>query len=202
MKISHAALLSLILPAALAAQQPAGAPAAAANPTTSAFRGRTLGLQRNLAQAFDSIPESKFGYKPTAAQLTIGYIAQHLASDNYFFCNNFGTMKATIPEEDTATPDSTKAKWPKDKLVSKLKDSFAFCEKALDQVNDGNLGEAVAMPGPNGTTRNTTRAAMTLGHALDMADHYSQIANYMRLNNMLPPSALPRPGRGGGGGSN
>jgi len=53
------------------------------------------GLQRNLAQAFDSIPESKFGYKPTAAQLTIGYIAQHLASDNYFFCNNFGTMKAS-----------------------------------------------------------------------------------------------------------
>jgi hypothetical protein len=25
-----------------------------------------------------------------------------------------------------------------------------------------------------------------------MADHYSQIANYMRLNNMIPPTALPR----------
>ena len=49
-----------------------------------------MGLQRNLAQAFDSIPESKFAYKPTPAQLSIGYIAQHLASDNYFFCNNFG----------------------------------------------------------------------------------------------------------------
>jgi hypothetical protein len=32
-----------------------------------------------------------------------------------------------------------------------------------------------------------------LGHALDLTDHYSQIANYMRLNNMLPPTALPRP---------
>jgi hypothetical protein len=38
---------------------------------------------------------------------------------------------------------------------------------------------------------------MVLGHALDLADHYSQLANYMRLNNILPPSALPRPGRGG-----
>jgi hypothetical protein len=37
-----------------------------------------------------------------------------------------------------------------------------------------------------------------LGHAMDLQDHYSQIANYMRLNGMLPPSALPRPaGRGG-----
>jgi hypothetical protein len=42
-----------------------------------------------------------------------------------------------------------------------------------------------------------TRGYMVLGHALDLADHYSQIANYMRLNGMLPPSALPRPGRGG-----
>jgi hypothetical protein len=36
-----------------------------------------------------------------------------------------------------------------------------------------------------------------LGHAMDLQDHYSQIANYMRLLGMLPPSALPRPGRGG-----
>jgi hypothetical protein len=44
-------------------------------------------------------------------------------------------------------------------------------------------------------TRQVTRSAMVLGHALDMADHYSQIANYMRLNNILPPTALPRPAR-------
>jgi hypothetical protein len=34
-----------------------------------------------------------------------------------------------------------------------------------------------------------------LGHIVDLADHYSQIANYMRLNGMLPPTALPRPAR-------
>ena len=54
------------------------------------------------------------------------------------------------------------------------------------------LAESVAMTFRN-QTRNTTRAAMALGHALDMADHYSQLANYMRLNNILPPTALPRP---------
>src|SRR5438132_8555755 len=117
MRLSHFAILALVAPIALAAQQPPATPPA--NPVTTAFRGRILGLHRNLAQAFDSIPESKFGYKPTPAQLTIGYIAQHLASDSYFFCNNFGAMKATLPEEDTATPDSVKAKWPKEKLVAK-----------------------------------------------------------------------------------
>jgi hypothetical protein len=119
-----------------------------------------------------------------------------LASDNYFFCNNFGAMKAALPGTDTTTADSVKAKWPKDSLVAKLKASFTFCESAFAQLDDAKLADQISMTF-NGTTRNSTRANMVLGHALDMADHYSQLANYMRLNNILPPTALPRPGRGG-----
>jgi hypothetical protein len=189
-KISYAAILALALPASLVAQQPSGAPVT--NPITAVFRTRTMNLQRNLAQAFDSIPESKFSYKPTPAQLTIGYIAQHLASDNYFFCNNFGAMKATRAAKDTTTADSIKATWPKDTLVAKLKESFTFCESAFAQLDDAKLADQVTMTF-NGQSRQAARAQMALGHALDMADHYSQLANYMRLNNILPPSALPRP---------
>ena len=194
MKILHVAALAMALPVVLAAQQPSGAPPA--NPITTAFRGRTLTLQRNIAQAYDSIPESKFGYKPTPAQLTFGYIAQHLVADNYLFCNNFGAMKGMQEAKDTSTADSVKAKWPREELVTKLKASFKFCEDAFAQVDDAKLAEPVTFMA-GGQARNSTRAAMVLGHALDVADHYSQIANYMRLNNMLPPSALPRPGRGG-----
>jgi hypothetical protein len=189
MKTAYALILALALPTSLAAQQ---APAAQANPITGAFRARTIGLQRNLAQAFDSIPERLFGYKPTPAQLTIGYIAQHLATDNYLFCNTFGDMKATLPAKDTLTADSLKARWPKDTLVAKLKASFAFCENAFAQVDDARLGEQVTLTF-RGQSRQVPRAGMVLGHDLDMADHYSQLANYMRLNNMLPPTALPRP---------
>ena len=189
MKISRAVIVALALPIALGAQQaPAGQ---AANPITAVFKRNTLNFQRNLAQAFDSIPESKFGYKPTPAQLSIGYIAQHLAEDNYFFCNQFGTMKATVPAKDTSTPDSVKATWPKDTLVAKLKASFAFCESAINQVDDAKLADKITMT-YGGNSRKAPRASMVLGHVIDMADHYSQIANYMRLNNMLPPTALNR----------
>ena len=194
MKLFNAGILTLVASATLGAQQPAGP---VADPITSVLRARTMGLQSNLAQAFDSIPESKFSYKPTAAQLTIGYIAQHLANDNYRFCNNFGAMKATIADEDKQTADSVKATWPKAKLVTKLKESFTFCEQAFAQLNDASLAQEYDAPGPNGTTRKVARAGSVVGHALDMADHYSQIANYMRLNGLIPPTALPRPGRGG-----
>jgi hypothetical protein len=190
MKISRAVILALALPAGLAAQQPSATPPA--NPVTSVFRNRITGLQRNLAQAFDSIPEAKFSYKPTPAQQTIGYIAQHLANDNYFFCGNFGTMKPTRAAKDTTTADSVKATWPKDTLVAKLKESFTFCQSALAQLDDAKLADQITMTF-GGQSRSGTRASMVLGHALDMADHYSQIANYMRLNDLLPPTALPRP---------
>ena len=194
MKISHTAILALALPMSLAAQQPPAAPPA--NPITTAFRGRITSLERNIAQAFDSIPESKFSYKPTPAQLSIGYIAQHLVNDNYLFCNAFGEKKATRPEKDTSTPDSVKATWPKDTLVSKLKASFAFCQEALGQLDDTKLAEQTTLTF-GGNTRSVSRAGMALGHALDLADHYSQLANYMRLNGILPPTALPRPARSG-----
>jgi len=190
MKTRYLAILALAMPVGLAAQQPSGAPPT--NPVTTVFRNRILGLHRNIAQAFDSIPADKFGYKPTPAQLTIGYVAQHLASDNSFFCSNFGTAKPTRSAADTTTADSVKAKWPKDTLVAKLKASFAFCESALGQLDDTKLADQVTVT--NGAqSRTVTRAGMVLGHALDLADHYSQLANYMRLNNILPPTALPRP---------
>jgi len=195
MKTSYAAILALALPVSLAAQQPSGTPPA--NPITAAFRGRIMSLHRNIAQAFDSIPAAKFSYKPTPAQLSIGYIAQHLVNDNYLFCNNFGSTKATRAAKDTTTADSVKAQWPKDTLVAQLKASFKFCEDAFAQLDDAKLADQITMTA-GGQSRTLTRAAMVLGHALDMADHYSQLANYMRLNNILPPTALPRPRPPGG----
>jgi hypothetical protein len=190
MKRSYVVALTLVVPMSLAAQQPPAGPPA--NPVTASFRGRIMAMHRNLAQAFDSIPESKFSYKPTPAQQSIGYIAQHLVNDNYLFCNNFGAMKATRPAKDTTTADSVKATWPKDTLVSRLKESFTFCGQAFGQLDDARLADQITLTF-GGNTRTVTRSGMVLGHALDMADHYSQLANYMRLNNILPPTALPRP---------
>ena len=193
MKSLRIAIAGLALPVALAAQQPATPQAIT---MTAVFKNRIATLHRNIAQAFDSIPESKFGYKPTLAQLTIGYIAQHIAEDDYVYCGNFGAMKPTIDAKDTSTPDSVKATWPKAELVSKLKASFAFCDRAIEQVTDATLSGPVSFF-YGGAERHVTSGYLVLGHALDLADHYSQLANYMRLNGMLPPTALPKPARGG-----
>lgn len=190
MKVSRFLIVALAVPISLASQQPpAGLPA---NPITAAFKTRIAAQNRNILQAFDSIPESKFSYKPTSAQQSIGFVAQHIADDNYFFCNNFGAMKGTRPAQDTATADSVKATWPKAQLMKSLRESFAFCDQAINQLDDAKLAQPVTITF-GGNSRTVARTGMVLGHAIDLADHYSQLANYMRLNNILPPTALPRP---------
>ena len=94
MRISRFVIVALAAPIGLAAQQPS-ANTLPPNPVTAAFKARIAGLHRNIAQAFDSIPESKFSYKPTPAQLSIGYIAQHVEDANYSLCERMGELKPT-----------------------------------------------------------------------------------------------------------
>ncbi|HEY4671709.1 MAG TPA: hypothetical protein VIG78_06580, partial [Gemmatimonadaceae bacterium] len=65
------------------------------------------------------------------------------------------------------------------------------CDQAFAQLDDAKLADQISITF-GGNSRMVTRAGMVLGHALDLADHYSQLANYMRLNNIIPPTALPR----------
>ena len=99
MKVCYFAILTLVAPISLAAQQPTAT--LPPNPLTASFRARISTLHRNIAQAFDSIPESKFSYKPTPAQLSIGYIAQHIADDDYFFCTRSTWQIITASSQTT-----------------------------------------------------------------------------------------------------
>ena len=175
------------------AQQPTAPPP---NPIATVFRNRTANLRRFIAQALDSIPAAKFDFKPTPAQQSIGYVAQHLTEDSYFFCNNFSDRKAQRAEAHTSATDSVRAKWPKDSLVAHFKAAAAFCDEVSANLDDAQATAIITVT-QGANTRQVSRINYLLGHAMDLQDHYSQLANYMRLNGMLPPSALPRPGRGG-----
>jgi hypothetical protein len=184
-RIRVLSLAALLLPMALAAQQPA------ANPITQSFKASGTRYAGWLTAAFDSIPASKYGYKPTPAQQSVGYVAQHLENANYQLCSRFGGPAYVMTARDSLA-DTVKAQWPKDTLTARLKASFAYCDAAMAGVNDAKLAEEVPV-GPAGSGRTAPRARFVLGYVTDLVDHWSQIANYMRLNGMVPPSAAPRP---------
>ena len=184
-------IIALVIPAVLHAQQPAPPAGATANPITDAFRG--FGYFGNwLVAAFDSIPAHMYEFKPTPAQQSIGFIAQHLEDANYQLCARFGGQQRPRRPGDEL-PDTVRARWPKDTLVQRLRASLVYCAAAFERVNDANLADETPV-GPPGSGRTTTRTRDLILFLTDLADHYSQIANYMRILGLVPPSALPRSG--------
>jgi hypothetical protein len=127
-----------------------------------------------LIAAFESIPATQYAYRPTPTQQTVGYVAQHLEDANYSLCGQLGTKHVRSARDSLA--DTIKARWPKDTLVARLKSSLLFCDEALLRQRELNS------PG----IANTLLAFET-----DLAEHYAQIASYMRMLGLVPPSALP-----------
>lgn len=76
---------------------------------------------------------------------------------------------------------------PKDALVTAVKQSFVYCTDAIVSTTDAQLAQEASMFGrPTGKSR--AFALITI--ATDWADHYSTAAAYLRLNGLLPPSAV------------
>jgi len=174
------ALALAVLPGALCAQAAAmAAPKpASTSPVADALRNQEARYARILVAAAEAMPAEKYGYAPTPAQMSWKAIQTHLAEGNDFLCGKVAGVTAP-----TRTAVDTTA--GKDKLIARLKETFAFCDSALAKVDDSKLGETMTLFGPNPYTRAAT-ILITVG---DWADHYSQESNYLRLNGVLPPTA-------------
>ena len=170
-RIYSAAFAALVLlPGVAAAQQ--------ANPVADAFRDNAKQEGKNLMAAVDEFPADKFSFKPTPAQMSFGDIVVHLVQGNDYLCGAIGGVKAPTRTK-VASTDS------KDALISRLRETFAFCDQALAPLTDSGLGEALPFFGG----RKISRAAIMTLTTGDWADHYSQSAIYLRLNGLLPPTA-------------
>jgi uncharacterized damage-inducible protein DinB len=146
-----------------------------------------------LLMAFDSIPATQYGFRPTPAQQSIGYIAQHLEGANYGLCSLFGDEKHVKSVKDSLA-DTIKAQWPKDTLIARVRASLVFCRTAIEKLSDAQLADELTVSTPTGP-QTVLRARYLILLVTDLAEHYSQLASYMRLIGMVPPSALPRPKR-------
>lgn len=151
----------------------------AQNPVTNGFRFIEQHQAKNIIEAAEAMPADKYGFKPTPAQMTFGDVVAHLIKEgNDYLCSAASGQKAPERGKFAGTD-------PKDKLVAGLKDSFQFCQTVAAQMQDAQLGDSTDFFGG----RKVTRGVATLITVADWADHYSQMAIYLRLNGLLPPTA-------------
>lgn len=173
MRRFHYVLAALVLPATLVAQSST----TREGPTAASIQFARFAdlFGGRLVAAFTAIPPSQYGYRPTPSQQTIGYVAQHLEEANYGLCERLGNAKRERTSKDSFA-DTVKAQWPKDTLIARLDASLRFCSAALDRI--GQLDSPAVI-------------SALLAFETDLAEHYSQVAVYMRLLGLVPPSAVP-----------
>jgi DinB superfamily len=179
MKQIAIAMFLLFAATSVMSQQPSAPsqPTSASSPVVSVVLQMEGRFSKNLIGAADEMPAAKYDYRPTPEQITFAHLMVHIAEANNSLCAFIGGQ----------TPSSSKLSdtGSKETLVQAVKDSFSYCEQILAKADDSNLGQAVALPG--GQT--STRAALLVRLPVGWADHYSAAAMYLRLNNLLPPSA-------------
>ncbi|MGA9965113.1 MAG: DinB family protein [Terriglobales bacterium] len=150
------------------------------NPVTDAVREILPRQEKNLIAAVEEMPADKFGYSPTPAQMTFGHLVMHITISNIELCSKAASMPPPpmkpMPETD------------KERLQAGLTKSFLYCEAAMGKVDDSKLGNTVELFGG----RQGTVASALISLTNDWADHYSAAAMYLRLNNLLPPTAQPK----------
>ncbi len=177
------------VPLSLSAQQTANAKSVQSNGVARTFLSFGQPYGGWLLMAFDSIPASKYEFRPMPVQQSIGWIAQHVANANYELCSTIGGTSRVKTATD-ALPESIKAQWPKDTLIARVRASLQFCVAQVQGLTDAQLADTLTTNSATGPQK-VLRARFLILLVTDLAEHYAQIAGYMRILGMVPPSALP-----------
>ena len=166
--------------AIVALATPAALPAQTSNPIVSSAKEIYTRQAKYIVTAFEEMPAEKYSYSPTPPQQSFAKLALHIVMVNKLVC----TMLSGSPAPATAKLSESNSK---ETLVTAVKGSFAFCDKTVDSLQDSQLGDTITFFG--GAKKPRARALFEL--TVDLEDHYSQMAGYLRLNGLTPPSATP-----------
>ena len=140
--------------------------------------------EHSLVPAADAMPESKYSFAPSSGEFsgvrTFAEQVKHLAAANYQLA------AATLGEEPPAgtdhetAPDSVKTKA---QIMEYLKGSFTSLHRAAMALNESNMDDPILSKG------NRTRLLMLIDAVVHSSNHYGQIVEYLRMNNIIPPES-------------
>jgi hypothetical protein len=143
--------------------------------------------ENEVVSAANAMPEGKYSFAPSQSGFTgVRTFAQqikHLAANNYRMAAYILGQTPTPDQESEKGPDSVQSKA---QVMEYAKGSFAALHRAMAAINEGNLVEPLAAyPSPLQKTR-LQLAEDVVAHSFD---HYGQMAEYLRMNGIVPPAS-------------
>ena len=168
MRILSLALLMAGLP--LAAQPPA-------NLLVRSSQDFYTYMKTNILKAAETMPEEDYSFRATPELRTFGQIVGHIADTNASLCGLGGGKAVPLPNAE-------KSKTSKADLIAALNAAFSACDAAYAAMTDAKAAEAIKFLG--GEHSRLSAFDFNVAHNYE---HYGNLATYMRLKGMVPPSS-------------
>jgi len=114
---------------------------------------------------------------------TFGLQAKHIAFEINAVAS--ALLGEPIPSQDRDNgPDNLTTK---DEIVNYLKDAFAHAHRAIATLTNDNLLELTTNPfNPKDKSTRVASVGIFFWHTYD---HYGQMVEYLRMNNLTPPAS-------------
>jgi len=152
--------------------------------------GALKAVEGEVVSLAEAMPADKYNFAPTDGAFkgvrTFGQQMAHIASVNYLMAAAILGEKGPVdPKDEENGPASLKDKAA---IVQFMKDSFAYCHKAVATLTDQNFTEMLPSPFGDKESRGTMAESMQW-HSFD---HYGQAVVYARMNGIIPPASRPK----------
>ena len=141
--------------------------------------------EKEVVPAADAMPEEKYSFAPRGAGFngvrTFGEQVKHLAANNYRMAAYILGETPTSDQESETGPESVRSK---SQIMEYLRGSFRALHKAVAAINTGNLVEPLDV-----RLRQRTRLQLAVDAVAHCYDHYGQMVEYLRMNQIIPPAS-------------
>ena len=140
----------------------------------------------DVIAAAEVMPESGYSVKVDPEVRSFGQQVAHIADANYLFASSCLGEPNPFPGVTPLEPGILeRSKGTKRDILTALKSSFAYCDRAFNSASDTALAETV----PFRVTSETVPKAFLLNLAfLHTAEHYGGMTLYLRSQGIVPPS--------------
>ena len=151
------------------------------------FDRQLSSTEREVVGLTEAMPADKFDFAPTNGNFkgvrTFALEARHIAFE--INCVASALLGESIPgQEHDNGPDELKTK---DQIVKYMKDAFAHAHRAVGTLTNTNLLELTTNPfNPKDKSTRIASVAIFYWHTYD---HYGQMVEYLRMNNLTPPAS-------------
>ncbi len=146
--------------------------------------------EKAIVGVADAMPAEKYDFAPTGGGFkgvrTFAEQLKHIAADHYLL--GAGILGEKPPGDVSNDERGSSSVRTKPEIMAYLKDSFAYMHRAAAAIDDAKatIPTPAISPWPDGTA---TRLGVAIEDCVHTWDHYGQLVEYLRMNDIVPPGS-------------